>query len=203
LTIFITSMCHAIVGAHNDWRLTARLQGVQVMAGTAVGGFINGPLLSVNMKQTAPQQGLWGNAGAYARAIADGLAACWREWEASVRVPQLLWYPAFAAFPGPVAPPTPNVPTPMSSLISSPAALGPSALKTAMSSKLTQPGPYSDELFTSIATGFSTAVAQWFPAQMITNVLAVGPIPAFSPPYVPVGPVIGGSIIDAGPHFNV
>jgi hypothetical protein len=203
LSTYITAMCRAIVGAHENWRQTAYLQGVQVMAGTAVGGSISGPLLSVNMKMTGPQQGLWGSAGAYTRAIADGLASCWRDWEQSVRVPGLPWYPSFTAFPGPTAPPVPNVPTPMSTLVWSPTALTPDILKTTISSKLAQPGPYSDELFTSIASGFSTAVALWFPAQPVAMVLGTGPIPAFSPPYVPVGPVVGGNIVGAGPHFNL
>jgi hypothetical protein len=27
---------------------------------------------------------------------------------------------------------------------------------------------------------------------MVTNVLGTGPVPTFAPPYVPVGPVVGG-----------
>jgi len=35
---------------------------------------------------------------------------------------------------------------------------------------------------------------------MVTNVMGMGPVPAFAPPYVPVGPVVGGSILP-GQHI--
>jgi hypothetical protein len=70
-----------------------------------------------------------------------------------------------------------------------------------MKSRLARPGPYSDPLFASVADGFSKSIASWMPTQMVTGVLGRGPVPVFAPPYVPVGPVIGGTIIEAGPHF--
>jgi hypothetical protein len=198
---YIDKICHAIVGAHDNWRYTAHFTGVQVNAIMAMGGSIRGPLLSQNMMMYGPQTGLWGNAAAYTRAIADGLATCWREWEQSVRVPGLPWYPAFATFPMPSAPPTPNVPTPMSMLLWSPEPLLPATIATTITRKFGLPGPYSNELFTSIATGFSTAVARWFPMQLVTQVMGKGPVPTYAPPYVPVGPVVAGGIIEASPHF--
>jgi hypothetical protein len=203
LSNYITAICHTIVGAHDNWRFTAHLTGVKVMAITAIGGSITGPLLSVNMNMYGPQQGLWGNAGAYTRAIADGLASCWRDWERSVNVPSLPWYPAFAAFPSASAPPLPNVPTPLAMMAMSPTALTPDTIKQTIARKLAQPGAYSDELFTSIAAGFVAAVAIWLPLQPVAKVMGRGPIPSFAPPYVPVGPVVNGDIIEASPHFDL
>jgi hypothetical protein len=102
---YIKAISHAIVGAHDDWRYKAFLKGVKIMGPVAIGGSISGPLLSVNLIMYGPQQGAWGNAGAYTRAIADGLASCWRDWEQSVRVPSLVWYPAFATMHFPVVHP--------------------------------------------------------------------------------------------------
>lgn len=201
LTNYINAICHAIVGAHDNWRYTAFLRGVTIMGPLAMGGSISGPLLSENMNMYGPQQGLWGNAAAYTRAISDGLASCWREWEHSVSVPNLPWYPTFAIFAGTQAPPVPNTPSPFNKLTWSPLLLTVDNLKMVMSRKLSLPGPYSDELITSIAAGFNTVVGMWFSTQMVTNVLGMGPVPSFAPPYVPVGPVSGGKIVEASPHF--
>jgi hypothetical protein len=198
---YISAMCHALVGAHDNWRFTACLKGVSINAIMASGGFISSPSLSINISANGPQQGIWGNATNYTRVIADGLATCWHDWEQSVRVPGLPWYPAFAAFPSPMAPPMPNVPTPLAALTWSSAPLQADNIKATISRKLSQPGPFSDELFQSIGTGFVAALNLWFPVQMVTNVMGRGPVPTFAPPYVPVGPVVGGGIIEAAPHF--
>jgi hypothetical protein len=198
---YIGRICHAIVGAHDNWRYTAFFKGIQINANIATGGSISGPLLSTNLMMYGPQDGMWGSAAAYTRAIADGLASCWREWERSVRVPSLRWYPLFIALPMPQAPLTANNPTPMSMLEWSPTSLLPATIATTITRKLAVPGPYSNELFTSIAAGFATAVSTWLSAQQVTQVMATGAVPTFAPPYVPVGPVVAGSIIEASPHF--
>lgn len=198
---YLAAICHAIVEAHDQWRLAAHLQGVVIMGTSATGGSITGPSLSPIIAGMGPQQGLWGNAAAYTKAIADGLASCWTAWQQSVSVPNLPWYPSFVAVPATMAPPVPNVPTPLSALKWSSALLAPDAIKTAIARKLGQPGPYSDELFQSIAAGFGGATAMWFPGQMITNVLGKGPVPSFAPPYVPVAPVVAGSIVEGASHF--
>ena len=47
------------------------------------------------------------------------------------------------------------------------------------------------------------ALAPWFLVQPVTLVMGKGSIPTYAPPYVPTGPVIGGSIIEASPHFDL
>ena len=37
----------------------------------------------------------------------------------------------------------------------------------------------------------------WLPQQMVVKVLGKGPVPTYKPPYVPVGPVVGGEVIEA------
>ena len=202
LETYIKAICHAIVGAHDDWRYKAFLKGVKIMGPVAIGGSISGPPLSVNLNMYGPQQGVWGNAGAYTRAIADGLTSCWRDWEQSVRVPSLVWYPAFATMHFPVAPPTPNIPSSVDALTYSPTALTSDNIKATIARKLAQPGAYSDEIFTSVAAGFVAALEPWLRTQMVGPVLGKGPVPTFAPPYVPVGPVVGGDNIEAPPHFG-
>jgi hypothetical protein len=199
---YLSSICRAIALAHETWRLGARFRGVMINGISASGGSVSGPLLSPLIVGNGPQQGLWGNAPAYTRAIADGLGSCWHDWEQSVRVPNLPWYPSFVAFPGPSAPPMPNVPSPMTALTWSPGAIAADTIKATITRKLLQPGPYSDELFQAVAAGFTAALAMWFPAQTVSNVLGRGSVPNFAPPYVPVGPVVAGSIIEAGSHFS-
>jgi hypothetical protein len=71
-----------------------------------------------------------------------------------------------------------------------------------MSRRLPKPGPFSEEIFASVADGFSKAVATWQSTQVVSGVLGRGSVPSFAPPYVPVGPVAGGSTLESGPHFS-
>jgi hypothetical protein len=84
----------------------------------------------------------------------------------------------------------------------SPTTLMPDVIASAISQRLAAPAAYANELFTSVAIGFGDVVAMWMPLQMVTNVFGRGPVPSFAPPYVPVGSVIGGSIIEAPTHFS-
>jgi hypothetical protein len=38
----------------------------------------------------------------------------------------------------------------------------------------------------------AVAFMVWLPMQMVMNVLGNGPVPGYAPPFVPVGPVVGG-----------
>ena len=61
---------------------------------------------------------LSGDDRAIATAAAQGISTNFAAWQNGVTVPGLPWYPTFAAVPGPVAPPTPNVPVPLVALAS-------------------------------------------------------------------------------------
>jgi hypothetical protein len=92
-----------------------------------------------------------------------------------------------------VAPPMPNVPVPVIALTQVTAPVSKSALKGQMIGQLGDPTAlHHQELFDAIADAFEKCFLLWQTSTMVTNVLGTGPIPTFAPPYVPVGPVIGG-----------
>jgi hypothetical protein len=129
----------------------------------------------------------------YSNAIAQVIGTGWLSYTASIRVPGLPWYPAFAAFPGPMAPPTPNVPVPVAALTQVAVSVSKQALKGQMIGALADPEAFHHkELFESVADAFEKCFQIWQTATQVTNVLGTGPIPTFAPPFVPVGPVVGG-----------
>ena len=201
LSKLIDAMCQSIVNAHNMWRQQAVLKDVKISAITANGGSIQGPSLSPLIKSQIPGTALFGTAATIAQAVADGLDGCWQSWQSSVRVPGLPWWPSFVAVPGPLAPPTPNVPSPLSALTWNAATISADVMTQTMKSKQLTLAPFSGELFASIATGFARALELWFPSQQVTNVLGKGPVPTFAPPYVPVGPVVAGDTVAQLPNF--
>ena len=151
------------------------------------------------------------NEKAYIKAVTEGISECWEAWQSKVMIPGLPWYPAFAAFPGPQAPPMPNIPMP---LIACPSAgmakmMVPTQLRDAMINKLDGGIKKKDKdkqhvaLFEAIATAVSLAFIMWLPQQQVMNVMGKGPIPTFAPPVVPVGPVVGGDTLPTPGHLAV
>ncbi len=187
---YLSRICDAIGQAHGRWRTRATLVQVLINAVSASGGSLQGPGLEPDIRIFAPQEDAWQRPRS--EAIAYGIGACWNNWQVSVSVPGLPWYPAFAAFPGPVAPPMPNVPTPLVALRQMTPHLSASPLKAQMQARYSGDNEWSNELFEAVASGFERAFQLWTPTQMVTNVMGRGPVPTFAPPYVPVGPVVGG-----------
>jgi hypothetical protein len=194
----------AVKFGHDMYRLQAGFQNLKIMAVSAIGtpGCLKGPPLA-NLIKMAPSFITYvkPNAMAYKNAVADGVGECFKQWQDGVSVPGLPWYPAFAAFPGPMAPPMPNVPMP---LITCPSAgmasiVNPMMLAKAMENKFSGGLKGKDKdsqykaLFDSIATVLAMAFMAWLPMQMVNLVMGMGPIPTFAPPYVPVGPVMNGN----------
>ena len=58
-----------------------------------------------------------------------------------------------------------------------------------------------EALFDAIATVLALAFLMWLPQQQVMLVLGKGPIPTFAPPFVPVGPVVGGDNIAIPGHL--
>ncbi len=204
---YIDEVCAAIGYAHNMWKLQAKFKNIQIMAVCAIGppGCLDGPDLAPFIKNAPGTASSTEMKKKYTAAVGNGLGKQWKKWQGQVMVPGLPWYPAFAAFPGPQAPPMPNVPMP---LITCPSAmmseLTPGPLKKAMVDSLgDKDALHHEELFDAIATGFSMAFLTWVCSQMVMVVLGKGPVPTFAPPYVPVGPVIGGDIISVPGHLIV
>jgi len=194
-------LIQAIEHGFNLYRQSASFVDIVIKGPQAFGGRLQGPDLD-RLILGAPSVASWtGPTVAVRNAVAKGLHQQWSIVAASVKVPGLAWYPSFAAFPGPMAPPTPNVPTPFAQLTHDAAATAPANLKAAMRSLLQSKFDYADEFFESLATGFDATLKIWKGTQMVKGVLGTGPVPNFAPPYIPVGSVAGGKIL-AGIHIN-
>jgi len=205
------TMIDAVGFSHNLWKLQAKFQNLQVMAVSAIGspGCLDGPELESNIKNF-PGCAAWsGNKGKYRDAVAAGVSKAFKNWQGQVMVPGLPWYPAFAAFPGPMAPPMPNIPTP---LIACPSGMmaeivAPMQMKQYMIDafdgglKQKDKKKQHEALFDAIATVLALAFMMWLPMQQVMLVLGKGPIPTFAPPFVPVGPVMGGDNIATPGHL--
>lgn len=188
---FIDGICSAICSAWSQWQSTATMVGVVINAVTAVGGNIVGPPWTPLIMMSAPKAGP--NQLKYSNVIANVIGTAWLTFTQTVKVTGMPWYPAFAAFPGPLAPPTPNVPCPFGMLTQVPVSISAQVLKGQMIAQLADPmAPFHKELFESIADAFEKTYNIWKMSTMVTNVLGTGAIPTFAPPIVPVGPVVGG-----------
>lgn len=188
---FIDKTCDAICSAWSKWQQMATMAGIVINAVTATGGQVVGPpwapiILLEGAKATPAEL-------KYTNVIANVLSNAWLTYTATIKVPGLPFYPAFAAVPSPVAPPVANVPFPMSAMISVPVSLQPPLLKQQMVAQLADPrAPFHGELFESIIDAFDKMFKVWQMSTMVTQVMGTGPVPTFAPPYVPAGPVLGG-----------
>jgi hypothetical protein len=201
-TALFNGIIDAIEFGFNLYRQSAGLVDVKIQAATANGGRLQGPALD-GLIARAPSVAYWAGWKTVVRdAVAKGMERQWSALANSVTVPGLPWYPAFAAFPAPMAPPTPNIPTPFVALPHNAMATSVQDLKAAMCSALHGSMAYHREFFDSIATGLQLPLLMWKASQMVALVMGRGPIPTFAPPYVPVGPVVGGTILP-GPHINL
>lgn len=195
-TQVVSAVTTAFAAALATWKRTARFAGIVVNSVTAMGspGCLTGPALGPLM--IAQLATLTGDDRQVATAAAQGISNSFAAWQNGVTVPGLPWYPAFAAVPAPVAPPMPNVPTPFAALSS--AGLGgmldPNALQLAMAAAASasireQAKPAFASIAAQVTLQFQTKVL----SSLVIGVLGSGPVPTFAPPYVPVGPVAGGT----------
>jgi hypothetical protein len=195
--------------AFDMWRLQAKFKDLKIMAVCAIGapGCLDAPKLK---DCYIGWIGTESNEKAYIKAVMEGVSKCVEEYAAKVMVPGLPWYPAFAAFPLASAPPMPNVPMPMITCVSPMMTkiILPDELKKAMVDALDSgvkdkdPKKHHETLFGAIGTALALAFLMWLPSQQVMNVLGKGPVPMYAPPYVPVGPVIGGDNIAIPGHLS-
>lgn len=190
-TAYIDGIIDAICQAWSTWQSAASMTGVMINAVTASAGQVVGPpwtpiILGAGPKSTP-------NEAKYTNAIANAVGNGWLQYTATIKVPGLPWYPAFAAVPSPVAPPVPNVPVPVAALTQVTTSVSKNMLKNQMISLLSDPKAlHHKELFDSVADAFEKCFMTWQVQTQVTNVLGTGPVPTFAPPVVPVGPVVGG-----------
>lgn len=188
---YIDGICSAICSAWAQWQATATLSNVVIMGPVATMGTVAGPpLLPIILGQgpmSSPME------MKYTNAIATAISNGWLAYTSSITVPGLPWYPLFASFAGPFAPPMPNVPCPLSGLTQVPVPITKDILKQQMVGLYGDPtAPHSMELFDCIADAFDKCFKVWQGSTMVNNVMGTGPVPTFAPPVVPVGPVMGG-----------
>ena len=191
----------AVLYAHNMFKFTAGFQYIIINVIRAVGaqGCLTGSKLESGIN-TAPQTALMTENDAVLRnAIAKGISECFDRWRQGVTVPGLPWYPLFAAWPGPIAPPTPNVPVPLIACTSSGMSeiTNPSRLASECINQLNSQQRTTEavSLINTVATSLSIFFLSWLGKQQVTMVFGAGPVPSFAPPYVPVGPVVGGWVL--------
>ncbi len=186
-------MSTGIVAAWQLFHAFAILKDVLINGPTAVAGQI----LCPNLEMIVVAQSIDAGTGLQEMEIRKQVAKTfWTNWQQTMNtviVPGLPWYPSFVAVPSPVAPPTPNTPMPFAALTRNSLFMTKSwltmGLTNALQGKLDYSGQFSEALATSIESVFN----QWVLQTMVTQVLGTGPVPTFAPPYVPVGPVVGGT----------
>lgn len=176
--------------------VAASLKDVIVNVGVAVGGNMTGPSIApliqgVMMGSGAP--------GSVASAFGSAANAGWRGWLSKVSVPGLVWYPSFASWPGPMAGPMPNIPTPLIAIAPG-ATIDGGAVASAIKGRLGDQGeePEAQQAADDFGAWLSTGYLIWAAGIQVMNVMGKGPVPNWAPPYVPAGPVIQGDASGTG-----
>jgi hypothetical protein len=194
-TKYIQGIMYAISDAVDKWMKMTMITTVIINGPVGMllpGGVVGPPLMPFILAQAPKNTPMEIK---YSTAIANAVSQQWQIWQMGLM--GTLMYPTFSAFPGPMAPPMPNVPLPLIAL-SSPgdAALSPGAIKEMMTAFLADPETnHALDLFDALAKAFNTHFQTFKAGTMIQNVLGTGPIPTFAPPIVSAGPVVAGSVI--------
>jgi len=197
----------ALKFGHELWILQARFTDIEVDGPLAHGyhGCLTGPELESLFGFYPDIQNLEGIEYELFDATAKGIADCFETWRTFLTVPALPWFPSFAAWPGPIAPPTPNVPTPLLTCLSMGVVdLGPINLRDAVLDRLRPPlRTHEVRSFCGHVAGeMSAHFMQWLSGTMVKNVLGQGPVPSYSPPTVPAGPVSAGTAAGPPGHLS-
>jgi len=194
---FIEGVCGAVSSAIGQWMSAASIVGVNIVGPVGIlhPGCVVGPPLMPLILSSAPKATPMELK--FSMAVANAIGTMWLPWHTGLT--GMCMYPAFAAVPAPVAPPMPNVPMPLVTYNSpGEAGLSPSTLKSLMEANLADPTAlHASDLFDAISKAFGTVFQLFKATTLVKNVIGTGPVPTFAPPFVPVGPVLGG--IGTGP----
>jgi len=189
------------------WRLQAHFCNISIMGQIAIGnpGCLTGPDLQPWIMQAPDILYTTGYLKTLISAVADAVANQFKQWQDFVTVPGLPWYPMFAVFSGPFAPPIPNIPMPLITCISQNQNKLMSAyqLETAIKSKLPAEFLLSemDLFYFPLTVHIANYFTNWLCSQQVMMVMGMGPVPTYNPPYVPVGAVVNGYIIPSPGHL--
>lgn len=162
---FINSMTFAVNSGFDLWFASARLVDVEIQAGMAFGGRLDGPNLYGLIFYAAPEPGYLAPVG---RAIADGLAEAWRGFQASIQVRGLPWYLGATEDNA-----TPNVPT-LLRVLGDPSFLSEAYLKMCMEGALRERVLFSNDLISSFAGELDHAFDLWLGIQYVQGLVARG-----------------------------
>jgi hypothetical protein len=132
-----------------------------------------------------------------ASAVTGALWDVYRAWTGSYVATIPFAYPAFAVVAAPTVPPTPNTPFSLGAFGGNPAAFSASDIESSIRGRL---GARANEIGAAaacraIASALTNQLYTWAATQQVVNVWGKGPVPSFAPPYVPVGPVVGGDVL--------
>jgi len=203
-----TKLLEAVRSAHATWRQQAQFVTVIINGPIAMGppGCLVGPPLEPYIKTASGVAGDQGPAATLRDAVAKAVSSGFAAWQQGLTVPGLAWYPTFAAVAGPMAPPTPNIPTPLSLCPSGQGVmLGQQMLKQQILAALPQVMKVAqvDTCVGALAQSLATYFSTWMSMQFVQAVMGQGPVPSFAPPNVQVGPVVAGSILPTPGHLSV
>jgi len=173
------------------WQSQAVLKDVVINGLVASGGSVTGPPLHPSIERTMTEAGV---PVAVANAFASSVSNAWSMWASSLRVPNLPWYPAFDNWPGSVAPPMSNVPSPLGALVGNMQPLSAPSLKASIGNALgtLANDPKASAAINEFAVDFAARFMRYLAIVKVTNVMGTGPVPNFAPPIVSTGRVIGG-----------
>ena len=189
---YLDGISEAICSAWGTWQSAAVMTGVLINGPVASLGQVVGPPLTPLILASGPKKSP--SELKYTNVVANVIGPAWLAYTATIKIPGLPLYPAFSAVPSPVAPPTPNIPTPVIALTQVTTAVSAQTMKMQMMSQLGDPkAQYHKELFDAICDAFEKCFLQWQGTTMVTNILGFGPVPTFAPPVAPVGPVVAGT----------
>ena len=189
------------------WRLQASFRNIQIMGLSAIGapGCLDGPLLKPWILQAPGIYNATGLFKTFATAVASAVELNFRQWQDSVTVPGLPWYPSFIAVPGPFALPTPNIPMPLISCVSQNLHQLTSASQIEFQIKAYLPNEFTTPEMDAFVHMLSMHLANdfnfWMVSQLVMMVMGTGPVPTYHPPFVPVGMVVNGYVIPSPGHL--
>ena len=190
---FIDGVCSAICSAWSQTQSLASMAGLVVTGPVVTVGQLIWPPMQPLILASAPKSSPMEMK--YSNVIATVISTAWMTFTATVKVPGLPFYPAYAAVPTPVAPPMPNVPFPFAALVQVPVSISSNIMKMQMVGQLGDPkAPFHQQLFESITFAFEQCYNLWKGTTMVTNVMAVAtggtpisPIPAVGTATMPPG----------------
>ncbi len=191
---YLDGLCHAVSSALWRWQSQAILRDVRVEGVRASGGRVTGPEIEGLVRGAAPPGWL-----EYTHPISSGIRDQVRRFERELSVPNLVWYPSFAQVFAAQATPALNLPCPLASLaararahLSGQEVYGAVLAQVEQQAGAEQP-PGMESLVAALCEGLDEVIPGWLESTLVTQVVANGPVPSFSPPEVPGGPVVGGS----------